>query len=112
LGTNIVLSSGEAGARSLVVASTGPGEGKTLVASNIAVALAQAGHRVLVLDADLRRPRLHDVFGVALEPGLSDALAGSSKVSEVLNATAVPNLSVLAAGTRVMRATQARTHSS
>jgi polysaccharide biosynthesis transport protein len=100
LGTNIVLSSGDTGARSLVVASTGPGEGKTLVASNIAIALAQVGHRVLVLDADLRRPRLHDVFGVAQAPGLSDALDGTSKLSDALNRTSVPNLWVLPAGVR------------
>jgi len=100
LGTNIALTSTEAGARSLVVASTGPEEGKTLVASNIAIALAQSGRRVLLVDADLRRPRQHDVFGFPQAPGLSDALLGHSKMSEALNASAVPNLWVLTAGGR------------
>ena len=57
--TNVLFSSAEEGGRSIVVTSTGPGEGKTVVASNLAMALAQAGQRVLLIDADMRKPRVH-----------------------------------------------------
>ena len=57
LRTNVLFSTADEGARSIVVTSTGPGEGKTMVAGNLASALAQAGQRVLLIDADMRRPR-------------------------------------------------------
>jgi succinoglycan biosynthesis transport protein ExoP len=71
----------------VLVASAGPGEGKTLVASNLAIALAQAGQRVLIIDGDLRRPRLHDVFGVKQEPGLSNLIVGDAKPADVIRTT-------------------------
>ena len=61
--TNVLFSSADEGSRTLVVTSTGPGEGKTTVASNLAIGFAQAGQRVLLIDADMRRPRVHEVFG-------------------------------------------------
>src|SRR6202022_746900 len=60
--------------RTLVVTSGGSGEGKTLVSTNLAIALAQSGKRVLLVDADLRRPELHSVFGVDGAVGLVDVL--------------------------------------
>jgi succinoglycan biosynthesis transport protein ExoP len=98
LRTSLLFSSSVAGSRSLVVTSTGPGEGKTLVAANLAVALAQAGHRVLLIDGDLRRPRVHDVFGIAQEPGLSNVITGTAKASEAVAASSVPDLWLLPAG--------------
>ena len=56
------------------VTSAGPGEGKTFVASNLAIAFAQAGRRVLLIDADLRRPSVHTIFGVSNALGLMHAL--------------------------------------
>ena len=96
--TNILFSAAEDGCRSIVVTSTGPSEGKTMVASNLAVAMAQAGQRVLLIDADMRRPRGHEVFGVGVEPGLSNLLVGASKASEVVLRTQVPNLWIMPAG--------------
>ena len=62
--TNIQFSSAQEGSRSLVVASTGPGEGKTIVSTNLAIALAQLGQRVILIDADMRRPTVHSYSAV------------------------------------------------
>ena len=96
--TNVLFSSAEDGGRSLVVTSTGPGEGKTLVATNLAVALAQAGQRVLLVDADMRKPRVHQVFDMQSQPGLSNVLVGNAKASEAVHKAPVHNLYVLVAG--------------
>src|SRR5215510_6035318 len=82
--TNVLFSSAEDGMRSIVVTSSGPGEGKSIVSSNIAVALAQAGQRVLLIDGDMRRPRVHEIFGCDQEPGLSNVLTGVSKASDAI----------------------------
>lgn len=60
--TNVLFSSAEAGSKSIVVTSTGPGEGKSVVSANIAMSLALAGQRVLLIDADMRRPKIHELF--------------------------------------------------
>jgi len=96
--TNVLFSSADIGGKTIVVTSTGPGEGKTLIASNLAIAFAQAGQRVLLVDADMRRPRVHDVFSMEQEPGLSNLLVGSSKTSEAVTQTTVQGLWVLGAG--------------
>jgi capsular exopolysaccharide synthesis family protein len=96
--TNVLFSSAEEGLRSVVVTSAGPGEGKSLVASNLAVALAQAGQRVLLIDADMRRPRVHEIFGGEQEPGLSNVLAGNAKTSEAVRKGKTSNLWLMPAG--------------
>jgi polysaccharide biosynthesis transport protein len=96
--TNLLFSFAQGGCRSVVITSTGPGEGKTIVAANIAIALAQAGERVLLVDADMRKPRLHDLFAMAQEPGLSNVLVGNAKSSAAVAKTAVSGLWVLPAG--------------
>ncbi|MGE3343044.1 MAG: GumC family protein [Vicinamibacterales bacterium] len=96
--TNVLFSSADAGSKSLVITSTAPGEGKTLVSSNLAVSLAMAGQRVLLIDADMRRPKAHEMFSLPLEPGLSNVLVGGAKASEAVRKTAVAGLWVLCAG--------------
>lgn len=96
--TNVLFSTAEAGSRSVLVTSTLPGEGKTLVASNLAIALAQAGQRVLIVDADLRRPAVHEKFGLQAQPGLSNVLVSNAKASEAVHKTSVAGLWVLPAG--------------
>ena len=96
--TNLLFSSADEGGRSVVITSTGPGEGKSVVAANLAVALAQAGQRVLLVDADMRKPRVHTVFGRPQEPGLSNVLVGNAKASEAVQATTVQGLWVMPAG--------------
>jgi capsular exopolysaccharide synthesis family protein len=98
LRTNVLFSTADEGARSIVVTSTGPGEGKSMVASNLAVSLAQAGQRVLLIDADMRKPKAHEIFRVKQEPGLSNVMVGSSKASEAVRKTSVSGLWVLTAG--------------
>ena len=84
--------------RSLLMASGGPGEGASSVAANYAVAAAQAGRKVVLIDANLRRPDLHDLFGLDQSPGLSDVLLGAEEVLTVTRATATTGLSVVCSG--------------
>jgi len=96
--TNVLFSSADEGVRLIVVTSAGPGEGKSMFSSNLSVSLAQAGQRVLHVDADMRRPRVHAIFDIAQEPGLSNLLVGDCKPSAAIRKTSVQNLCVLAAG--------------
>ena len=95
-----VLFSGAAGAatRSLLVTSVQAGEGKTTVSMNLAISLARLGRRVLLVDADLRRPSLHRAFKIAERPGLSEHLAGMENWRDVARNVGVENLSVIPAG--------------
>jgi succinoglycan biosynthesis transport protein ExoP len=97
--TNVLFSSADEGGKLIAVTSAGPGEGKSVIAANLAVALAQTGLRVLLIDADMRRPRVHENLGLPQEPGLSNLLVGDCKPSEsVRRSTASPNLWVLPSG--------------
>jgi capsular exopolysaccharide synthesis family protein len=96
--TNVLFSSAEAGLRTVVVTSAGPGEGKSIVAANLAIALAQAGQRVLLIDADMRRPRVHEIFGTDQEPGLSNVLTGNAKTNEAIRKSATSGLWLLHSG--------------
>ena len=83
--------------RSLLITSPEPGEGKTTVASNLAIALAQLGRSVLLIDADLRRPSLHKVFHLANAVGLSNYLMEELEIRRVQSSD-VPGLDVLVCG--------------
>jgi capsular exopolysaccharide synthesis family protein len=67
----------------IIVCSSSPGEGKTIVSANLAITMAQRGVRVLLIDADLRRPILYQLFGLKREPGLADILSGNYKPKDV-----------------------------
>ncbi|CAN5283161.1 polysaccharide biosynthesis tyrosine autokinase [soil metagenome] len=81
LRTSILLSTAGRAPRSLLITSSLPSEGKTTTATNTAISLAQTGAKVLIIDADMRRPRLHAIFGIENGNGLSSLLA--SELSEV-----------------------------
>jgi capsular exopolysaccharide synthesis family protein len=91
----------EQGPRVIVVTSTAPGEGKTLTSANLAMTLASADGKVLLIDADLRRPQGHALLKVARRPGLSDVLVGQAKPSDAIQRVGGTNLSVLCSGTHV-----------
>lgn len=98
LRTNLVFSPGLERLGSIMVTSPVGGEGKSTTAANLAIAFAQQGKRVLLIDCDVRRPRVHTLFGVPREPGLSELLLGRVPAEQVLRRTSVERLSVLAAG--------------
>jgi tyrosine-protein kinase Etk/Wzc len=79
------------------VTSSEPGEGKTVTAANLAVSLAGLKQRVLLIDADLRKPRLHEMFGEQQQPGLSDVLMGKTTTRD-FRKTNVSGLWLLPAG--------------
>ncbi|WP_284620314.1 polysaccharide biosynthesis tyrosine autokinase [Aquabacterium humicola] len=84
--------------RALAVVSPDTGDGKTFFSANLAVALAQLGERTLLVDADLRGPRLHEVFGMPNNAGLSGILSGRSEAQVIQQVAAVPSLYVLPVG--------------
>jgi|YelNatPaOPRAMG01_1025707.scaffolds.fasta_scaffold00006_162 capsular exopolysaccharide synthesis family protein len=97
LRTNILFSSPGQAPRSLLITSTVPMEGKTLTTANLATAMAKAEGDVLLIDADLRRPTLHQLLNVPREPGLSNYLVGDLDEPPLV-ATLVPHLFLLPSG--------------
>ena len=84
--------------RRIAVTSVSKGDGKSTSAANLAIVAAQAGRRVCLVDADLRRPTLHEVFGLANIEGLASALADGKPLHTVAKASSIANLSVVVAG--------------
>jgi polysaccharide biosynthesis transport protein len=98
LASHIRLSSIDSHLRTILVTSPAPAEGKSVVAANLAVAMAGTGQRVVVVDADLRLPRLHQLFELSRGPGLTDALWQES-ISGKLKPTSVDGVRILTSGT-------------
>lgn len=105
LRTNIQFMNSNKKMKTLLVTSTFPGEGKSWVSANLAVAFAQADQRVVLIDADMRKGRLYNIFGVLPRPGLSNYLSGinengieKNNLMNYLRETEVPNLYVMPAG--------------
>jgi len=99
LRTNVDFAAREQGIRSLLVTSTAPKDGKTTVASNLAILFAGAGRNVILVDGDLRRPAVHSFFGLTNRRGLSTVLASDDvDVRSLLQGTAVERLQVLTSG--------------
>lgn len=96
--TRLLHESSTRSTRLVMVTSAGAGEGKTTVASALATSLARAGRKTLLLDGDLRRPTLHELFEVAMQPGFSEVLLGEIEVAEAAQESMQENLWLLPAG--------------
>ena len=96
--TSILLSSAGGPPRSILVTSSVPQEGKTSTVVNLAIAFAQLGQKILVVDADMRKPRLHRIFKLGSSVGLSSCLTGKAKIEECILKTDIDGLSVLPCG--------------
>jgi capsular exopolysaccharide synthesis family protein len=98
LRTAFLMASPERAPRHVVITSCEALEGKSTVATNLAIALTQLGRRVVIVDADLRRPRVHKVLGIANDQGLSSFLSGNADASEIVQESGIPNLRVVTSG--------------
>jgi succinoglycan biosynthesis transport protein ExoP len=98
LRTNLIFSQAIQALRSIVVTSPSPKDGKTTTAANLAVTFAQQGMRVLLIDCDMRKARLHLLFQLPREPGFSQLLAKHATIEQVVQQTSVDNLSIISAG--------------
>ncbi len=96
--TSLVFMSPDRPLKTLVVTSPGPEEGKTTTAVSIAITMSQTGSKTLIVDTDMRRPRLHKVFGVGAERGVSTLLVGESTLEATVQKTEVDKLDVLVCG--------------
>jgi capsular exopolysaccharide synthesis family protein len=97
---SVLYAHGAAGPALFTITSPGSGEGKSFVASNLALAFAHAGHRTLLIDGDLRRGSLYRILNTQRKPGLTDVLHGDVALEHAIQATTYPSLSFVGCGTR------------
>ena len=98
LSARLLLSEAMPKATSFLITSPDPGAGKSAVAANLAISLVGAGHRVVLVDMDLRRPRQHSIFNLPNGKGLSDYMCGKIQLDAALQHTQYPSLRVVTAG--------------
>jgi len=97
--TSILFSSAESAPQVLLISSAAPKEGKTITAANLAVVMAQANGKTIILDCDLRRPTMHRLFGISKDMGVSNLLVGGGSAKEAIIHTRIPNLDIIPCGT-------------
>lgn len=96
--TNIQFAQLDKPVKTLLVTSPGPGEGKSTTISNLAITLAQQGIKTVLVDADLRKPVLHSVFGLSREKGLTHYLMNKAAFDQVVQPTGIENLNLVSCG--------------
>lgn len=96
--TGLMLSASQSPPQVIVTTSANPSEGKSFVSSNLAAALAGSGRKTLLVDCDVRKPRLHKVFELPNSRGLTNYLTGNATLEEILQTTQVPDLYFVPAG--------------
>ncbi len=99
--TNLTFSVLKDGCKRILFSSPAPSEGKTTTTVNLSISMAQTENRVLLIDTDLRKPRVHSVFGFEASPGVSNVLGRMSSLADAIRHTKYKNLDVLCAGDRV-----------
>ena len=98
LRANLQFANVDTKVHTLTISSPAPGEGKSVTSANLAIAFALLGEPVILVDADMRKPRQHKLFKTSASPGLSDMLVEDLPLSKVLRDTSVPNLKLIPAG--------------
>ncbi len=96
--TNILFSSADRDMKTITVSSPRPREGKTTTTIYMGTTMAQSGQKILLVDTDLRRPRLHKSLGVSKNRGLTNLILGDATIDEVIKSTDIPNLYILPSG--------------
>ncbi len=96
--TNLLFMSPDKPFRRMLVTSSGPQEGKSTTTINLGIAMAQSGSRVLLVDTDMRRPRLHKAFGVPNDAGVSSLVVGEGAIEKAVKSTDIPGLFLLPCG--------------
>ncbi|MCK0470081.1 CpsD/CapB family tyrosine-protein kinase [Alkalihalobacillus sp. APA_J-10(15)] len=96
--TNIEFSAVDEELRTIAVTSSGPGEGKSTTTANLAIVMAQNGSRVLLIDADLRKPTMHYTFKTINSRGLTNVLTKQDELDEACQQTKIENLTILTSG--------------
>jgi polysaccharide biosynthesis transport protein len=96
--TSLLFSFPDTESQAILVTSAGPEEGKTICAANIAVTMAQAGSRVVLVDCDMRRPRIHKIFDKERDVGLSNVLAGSIDLKDAIVPSGIKGLDIIPCG--------------
>jgi capsular exopolysaccharide synthesis family protein len=98
--TALYFSTGGKGHQVIQVTSPNPGDGKSTLSANLAVAIAQSGKRVVLIDCDFRKPRVHKIFGVSPDVGLASVIAGDATLERAIQPSGVLGLSLLPCGPR------------
>lgn len=98
LRTNLQFSRVEKSLKTLLITSSGPKEGKSTTSANLAIAMAQTGKKVVLLDADLRRPVVHSIFGIDKDDGLTNYLMNDISYEKMIKKSIVDNLSIIPSG--------------
>jgi len=101
---NIIHEYGPAQPLLVTITSPGPGDGKSFLSANLALAFAEGGQRTLLIDGDARRGQQHRRFKTNRQPGLVDLLMGQATIEQIVQTTAYPRLSLVGCGTRTQRA--------
>lgn len=96
--TNILFSSADIAPQVMMICSSAPSEGKTVTAANLAIVMAQMGNKVLLIDCDMRKPKLNKVFETSRDKGMSNILVGGCEIEDAIIHTKIPNLDIISSG--------------
>ncbi len=100
LRTNIQFSSFDNKIKTIVVTSSGSGEGKSTICANLAVVMAENGYKTILIDCDQRMAKLHKLFNISNQKGLSDFLVDNIQFSQTVQETEISNLNIITSGTK------------